>query len=301
MPISAVIRHSRGLRLRLDVAQLLGDGAGLGQHLQHLVVGVGAACPVAAHQHHGQAGAVVHPPRDRDRLVAQLGAALGLADERTCPGQPRQQQHAQRGVAGIERRQRLLQQLDRALVEHRHPPAGGLHPDRGAGQKIRVVEPPRRLGGRPERLQGIAGLAGPVVGGAQLQLDLGVGGLVVDAQLERRAQRADRLAERQRGVGGGGRPQVVLDGPLGAVDGRRGGEVVGEVGQSARRVGGAGRLHRLRHLQVQLGPAQARQPVVQGAAHQLVGEPVAQLPGRDLLDHAAAHRLLQRGRQRGVA
>ena len=162
------------------------------------------------------------------------------------------------------------------------------------------MEPPRRLGGRPERLQGIAGLAGPVVGGAQLQLDLGVGGLVVDAQLERRAQRADRLAERQRGVGGGGRPQVVLDRPLGAVDGRGGGEMVGEVGQSARRVGGAGRLHRLRHLQVQLGPAQARQPVVQRAAHQLVGEPVAQLPGRDLLDHAAAHRLLQRGRQRGV-
>jgi hypothetical protein len=38
------------------------------------------------------------------------------------------------------------------------------------------------------------------VRGAQLQLDLGVGGVVVDAQLERRPQRADRLAERQRGV-----------------------------------------------------------------------------------------------------
>ena len=64
--------------------------------------------------------------------------------------------------------------------------------------------------------------------------------------------------------------------------------------------GGAGALDRLRHAKMELRPAQPREPVVERAAHDLVGEATGQPLGRELLDHSASHRLLQRREKLGL-
>ena len=80
---------------------------------------------------------------------------------------------------------------------------------------------------------------------------------------------------------------------------RGGGEVVREVGERAPERPSA-RLERLAHAQVQLGPPQRREPVVERAAHELVREAVGEPARGQLLDHAAAHRLVERREQVGL-
>ena len=56
-------------------------------------------------------------------------------------------------------------------------------------------------------------------------------------------------------------------------------------------------LERLAHGQVHLRPPQPAEPVEKRAAHELVGEPVCQRPGRKLLEHSAADSLVEGGQQ----
>ena len=82
--------------------------------------------------------------------------------------------------------------------------------------------------------------------------------------------------------------------------GRGGGEVVREVRQGAARAT-LGALERLAHAQVHLRAPHPGEPVVERAAHELVGEPVGEPAGGELLDHAAADRLVEGGEEVGLA
>ena len=107
---------------------------------------------------------------------------------------------------------------------------------------------------------------------AELDLDTRTLARVGDPELERGREPGGALGEgpgRERRLG---RAQVVVDGALDAV--RRGGEreVVGELGQDAARIARVDALERLADAEVELGAADAGDPVVDGAAHELVRE-----------------------------
>ena len=51
---------------------------------------------------------------------------------------------------------------------------------------------------------------------------------------------------------------------------------------------------------MQFGAPQPREPVVQRSPHELVGEAASQSLGGELLDHSAAHRLLERREKLGL-
>ena len=84
-----------------------------------------------------------------------------------------------------------------------------------------------------------------------------------------------------------------------AAERRRGGEVVGEVGERAAEppVAASSASPTRRCSSARRAP---REPVVERPAHELVGEAVGEPARRQLLDHPAAHRLVERGQQLGV-
>ena len=116
----------------LDVAQLLGDVAPLRQHVEDVAKRRRTAQPVGAAEHEREPLPVADPAGHGDRLVAHHRALVGPADEGQRPAQSVQHAHTQLGVARIERRPRLLEKLEGALVGDPHPPAGVLVADRGA-------------------------------------------------------------------------------------------------------------------------------------------------------------------------
>ena len=75
---------------------------------------------------------------------------------------------------------------------------------------------------------------------------------------------------------------------------------MGEVREPAvgGRVGGA--LEGLADAEMELRPPQLREPVVERPPHDLVGEAAGQPLRGELLDHPAAHRLLEGGEQLGL-
>ena len=62
----------------------------------------------------------------------------------------------------------------------------------------------------------------------------------------------------------------------------------------------AGALEGFPNAQMELGPPQPREPVVERPSHDLVGEAAGQPLRGELLDHPAAHRLLEDGEQLGL-
>ena len=121
----------------------------------------------------------------------------------------------------------------------------------------------------------------------------------LDLQIERGAQPRHRLVERERAVGRAGGQDVVLHPTRGTAQRRREDEVMREVGQRTARAR-LGALQRLADAQVQLGPPHAGQPVIQRPPHQLVGEAIGQRPRGKLVDHPAAHGLVEAFEQLGV-
>ncbi len=239
-------------------------------------------------------------PRHLDRARAHDRAALAVAAEVERAREAAEQPDAQRRVGVAERRGRLLEQLHRTLVGEPGAPARVLVADRGAREQLRVAQLAGDLRGVVEGRQRVGRLAAAVARGAELEEHLRALARVLDLQLERRAQPRRRLVERERGGGRAPRADVVVDRALHAAERSGRGEVVREVGERAGRALVVA-LERLADGEVQLRAAQAGEPVVERAAHELVREPVGQLRlGRDLLDHPAARGLLDRGVQLGL-
>ena len=119
-------RHAPGHRLDADlgVAQIVGDVPGLREHVEDLLDRGGPARPVRAHQDGGEPGAIPQPPGHRDRGPPDDRPALAVALEVERPSEAAEQPDTQLGVLFAERRGRLLQELDRALVVHSRAPAG---------------------------------------------------------------------------------------------------------------------------------------------------------------------------------
>ena len=292
-------RHPPGHRLRADlgVAELLAERHGLGQHREDLLDRGRAVRPVRAHEHGGEAGAVVDVPRHGDRAAPRDAAAVTVALQVQRAGEAREQADAQRRVVRAERGGRLLEQRDRAAVGHARPPAGLLVPDRRAREQRRVPALARERRGAREGVDRGERRPRAMAREAQLEEDLGP---VVRAELERGAQPRRGFVEGQRGPRGARSLEVVRDRAVRRAERCRGREVVGEVGE---RTAGAGapRLERLADAEVELGTARPGEPVVERPAHELVGEaPPAPMAG-DLVDHAAGVGLFERLEQLGVA
>lgn len=141
-----------------------------------------------------------------------------IAAKRVRPGGAAQHHHPQRGIARVEPRGRLGQQVERLDINRTHAPAGVLEPDRGICEELAVVESASDLGHLEVGVEGAVGLAGPEVRLTQIESDQGLALGIGHSQLQRAQQRLGGLIERQRRVGRGRRPEVGLDRPIGATE-----------------------------------------------------------------------------------
>ena len=187
---------------------------------------------------------------------------------------------------------RVLEELDSPVLLA-GPPARLLVSDRGSCQQVRVIELASDLRRGVERIESLEGLARFVLRHAELDQHLGASPRRIDPQLQRGQEHLRRLLERDCRYGSARRLNVVVDRPANAVERGRRGEMIGEVGEDAN--GSAtGTLERLADAQVQFCPADARQAVVDGAAHELVRKPVCKLPSWQLDEDPAAGRFVHR-------
>jgi hypothetical protein len=133
-----------------------------------------------------------------------------------------------------------------------------------------------------------------VAGGSELELNLGLLRGTLDAQHERGTKVGGRLLERERRHRRPRRAQVVVDRPLRVAKGPCRREMVRHVRQPPDRSRPQGLLERRPDSQVQLGPAEPAEPIVERLSHELVREAVCEPRGWDLLDHSAAHPFVER-------
>jgi hypothetical protein len=138
-----------------------------------------------------------------------------------------------------------------------------------------------------------------MAGSAQLEQGAGALGLALDPDLDCGPQPHGGVVEGKRGARRPRRAQVVVDRPLGPAERGRCAEVMGEVCECAVGVR-PGALERFPDAEMQLGSPQPREPVVESPPHDLVGEAAGQSLIVELLDHAAAHCLLERGEELGL-
>ncbi len=166
----------------------------------------------------------------RPRSSRTIAAALALALEVERPGEPGEQADPQLAAPVPQRRQRLLQQLDRALARHPRAPAGFLVADRRPRQQLGAAQPAGDLRRRREGLQRIGRLAGAVAGRAELEQSVRALGARPRSRSRSPSAAAPRPRRRRapRSAARAAR-QVVLDRPLGAAERRRCAEMVGEV------------------------------------------------------------------------
>ena len=241
-------------------------------------------------QHAGERLRVPEPAGHRDRLGEQPLAALGLGLGVQPRGQQAEHGRAHGIVAWWERGERIVEQVDRLVVDDAvELPLG--EAERGGGEQLGVVEGAGVARGLRVGGAAVADLPGLLERGRELEPRLaarGAGGLV--EVLEHAAAvlgrllvgvRVHRVARGEHPVGGG---------LLGAADRRGGVEVVGQLGGARP----ARELQRLAHAAVQAhAPARARLRV-QRLAHERVGEGEA-VDHRLLDDEPRVDRALDRG------
>ena len=225
-------------------------------------------------------------------FVRTIAARVVLALHVERAAEPGQQLDAQLRGTVAQRCHRLLEQVHRTVFGSGSP-AGVLIADRGSGQELGIVQLTGDFGRRSEGVQGVERLARPMSDRAQLEQDLGPTCRVLDPKIERGDEQRGRLVERKRVGGRACGEDAVVDRPAGVAERHRRREVVGQVRQRAGR-GTRGGFPGLADPQVELGPADPREPVVDGAADQFVGEPVGERRALELLDEPAAHRLVER-------
>src|SRR5581483_876464 len=164
-------------------------------------------------------------------------------------------------------------------------------------EQARVLELPRDLGGGAKRRESIRCLSGAMRRVPELEDDFRTVARIVDPQVERSPQPGRCLVEGEGGDGCSRGEDVVLDAALRPAEGSGGGKVVGEVGVRAPRPRRAA-LERLADLQMELGPPDGGETVVQGPANELVREAVGEAMGGKLLEHAAPDRLVECAEER---
>ena len=269
-----------------DAAQLLlpeplRETVRLSEHREHRVRGVVATGPHRLSQGVRQPPLVAQPARHVDGADPRRDGGGLVALVRAGPSQTSKDAHPGRGVPRTGGVVGLLEQLHGAAVgADPRPPGGLLEPDRRVRQQRSVVA----VAGQPCR--GPVGVEriGPGPATAQHRAEPQLQPAPVpgrDAEVHGGAQPLRRLVERQPGLRQLGRTQALLRSPRSVSQRGRGGQVPGELGHRSRVVA-VHRLQRVRHLVVQSGPRQPGQAVVDGAADQLVREPVAQPRSRAL-------------------
>lgn len=189
--------------------------------------------------------------------------------------------------------------LDRIRSYDPGAPACVLVADRCAGEQFPAIQCASDLRRRREGIQRIGRLACPMAGSTQLEQGTGALGLALDPDLDCGPQSRRGIVEGERGARRPRRAQVVVDRALGPAEWGGCAEVVGEVREDA--VGAStGALEGFADAEMQFGSPQPREAVIQRPPDDLVGEAAGQSLGVELLDHAAAHRLLQRGEKLGL-
>ena len=284
------------LGLDVDVADLLGELAGLGQHREDLREASACSGPSrrASGPSRGRAGRRCR----RAIAIASSRTTLrlrGLALELERAGESGEERDPQRGSRPRRARRTPPRGASRApcscIAGRQHASSKPI-----AARVSSSPSPSSRAISAASRNDCSESSDAPARNSAvpSVDQDLGAPPLVCDPDPERDPQVRGGLLVGERRRGGVRGEQVVLDRALRAADRRRRGEVVGEVGERAR-VGRRGeRLDRLADAQVQLGAPEPAQPVVQGAPHELVREAVREPRRRHLLDHPAPHRRLER-------
>jgi hypothetical protein len=227
-------RHRVGADLR--VAELVADVPRLAEHREDLVERTRPARPVRADEHLRECGAVLQASRQINRIPAHQGSALALALKVESAGEAAEQPNPQSLVLVAQLLGSLLQELDRTLIDDAGAPARVLVADRRAGEQLCVVLLAADLGCRPERVERVHRVPGPVARLTELEQELAPAKRVLDGQVERGSQPVGSLVECERRNGRPGGAKVVLDAALGAGKGRRLREVVREVRKRASRV-----------------------------------------------------------------
>ncbi len=263
--------HRLGLQIRL--AELFGDLAGLGQHLECLLQAAVAVRPVGPHQHGREPEPVAEPARHRDRPLLDLDARLEVAGERVGAREARQQHHAKLRVLRAERDQRLVEEPRGSCLRPSRTPARILEADRGRREQFCVSKIAGDLRRVLKRLHRAVGVAGPETGGPELELRLRSPAWIVDPQLERVREARFSVFEVERRERGTARQERVLDRASRSVDRRRRAEVMRKLGEAAVVARFVCAFERLGNLEVQLGAPEHRHAVIQRPSHELVGEP----------------------------
>ena len=267
----------------------------LGQHLQDLPQRAGAPRPVGAHQHGGEPGPVVDaraPSRSRSaRTTAPRSCSPWKSSALASPpSRPIRRGELPSPSAVC----RLFEQVDRALLGDSRPPAGLFVADRGAGQQLGVSQlaPDPGRGARTHR----ARRAPCPPGGSPSRARAGPRPAAGDSRSAARARCASTppparsRARRSRRAP----PAASTRPPRPASASGPALEKWWARSARARAVALLARLERLADPEVELGPPQGAEPVIERAAHQLVGEAIGERARGELLDHAAARGLLER-------
>ena len=215
-------------------AELAGQGERLLGHPPALVRVLGVQQRGVASLERGRERLrLADPAGHPDRLAGELGgAARGLGEDEVL-GQARQQAHAQRAVARLEARERLLEQGGVGVVRRPGRVEAPARAERRACEPVGGADGPRQLERLQERRAGV-GLAGLPARRAQRQQHVAAGGGIVAPDLLETDQRAlvvhRRVLVGVRRLGGLARPEVE-DERLGrAADGARLEVVVGDLG-----------------------------------------------------------------------
>ena len=241
--------------------------------------------------------------RELDGLLGQREPPFGVAGVVELQREPREQPRAQRAVLVAEPLERLLEEDEAARRRRGRGSTTGPRSRARRGRAAACRRAPGGRGGGAERGARLLLHPGAVLGGAEREQQLAADEVVRRpgqlARPQRRAVVVGRLLPGQQPVGAAGGGEREVDRPLGLLERRRLGEVMGELGQVRVQVRAAQARDRLADAAVQPRAAQLREPVVERRAHERVGERVA-ADRAGLAQHARLDALLERADQRVV-
>ncbi len=245
------------------------------------------------------------PARSSYRLASAIALSRTSAPRSRSPAKssaresPAKQADPQLVAAVVDRRKRLLEQLDRIASDDPGAPARVLVADRRAGEQLRRCPAPERAPPptrRPPAHRSPCphdGWRRPArAGRRRAHARPGSRSRSRSAAASRRRRRQARRSPPAPRAGcsrSPARPRRTER--LRRSDGR---------GPRVRGRSRGGALERFTDAQMQFGSAKPREPVIERPSDDLVGEAARESPSVELLDHPAADRLLERGEKLGL-